>query len=140
MRIVICGSLKFYGEMVQIKEAIEKLGHLAETPVKVRGVNYWAEGRSEMVQKKRRAKRNLRLIDEHFRKIGKADAILVVNETKKRIKNYIGANTFAEMVYAHFLKRKIYLLNPIPNQKYILDEIWAINPAVIGRDLRKIPI
>lgn len=67
-----------------------------------------------------------------------SDAILVVNLDKKGIKNYIGANTFLEIGYAHCLNKKIFFLNPIPEQDYIRDEIKAAEPIVIDQDLTKI--
>ena len=68
-------------------------------------------------------------------KIEKSDAILVVNVTKGDIKNYIGANTFLEIGFAHYIDKKIYLLNEIPNQKYIEDEILAVEPIILNGDL-----
>jgi hypothetical protein len=51
--------------------------------------------------------------------------------TKGDIKNYIGANTFLELGFAHYLNKKIYLLNPIPDQPYIIDEVLTIDPVVL---------
>lgn len=78
----------------------------------------------------------MKLIDEYLGKIDQSDAILVINITKKRIKNYIGANTFLEMGYAYHLKKKIYTLNPLPNQKYILDELLTFDPIVLRGNLK----
>jgi translation elongation factor EF-Ts len=127
MKITICGSIKFYDDMVKIQGQLEKKGHEVFMPVKAAGVDYWAEDNTSRVQ----AKKTLELINEHFFKIEKSDAILVVNITKGDIKNYIGANTFLELGFAHYLGRKIYLLNPIPDQPYIIDEILTIDPVVL---------
>ena len=40
-------------------------------------------------------------------------AVLVYNETKRGIDNYIGANTFVELAMAFSWNRKIFLLNDI---------------------------
>lgn len=84
------------------------------------------------------AKKRYEFIDEHLKKIEKSDAILVVNITKRDIENYIGANTFLEMGFAHYKKRKVFALNPLPNQKYILDEVLTIDPIILNGDLTKI--
>ncbi|MCG2775682.1 MAG: hypothetical protein L6406_08385 [Desulfobacterales bacterium] len=42
-------------------------------------------------------------------------AILVVNPKKYEIDNYIGPNTFAEIAIAFTQRKKIFLLNDIPN-------------------------
>lgn len=76
-------------------------------------------------------------IREHFRKIEKSEAILVLNYAKKGIANYIGGNTFLEMGLAFWLGKKIYLLNPIPQTDY-KTEMYAMQPKVLDGDLGKI--
>ena len=77
------------------------------------------------------------LIKRHYNLVKEADAILVLNEEKKGIKNYIGGNTFLEIGFAHILDKKIYLLNPIPEIAYS-DEIKAVSPIILYGDLTKI--
>lgn len=78
-----------------------------------------------------------RRIREHLHKIEETDAILVVNETQKGIKNYIGANAFLEMGVAFALKKSIYLLNEIPDQPNE-EEIRGLLPIVLHGDLAAI--
>ncbi|MBU0570197.1 hypothetical protein KKB40_05490, partial [Patescibacteria group bacterium] len=85
-----------------------------------------------------KAKKKFELIGEYMDKIEESNAILVVNVAKKEIENYIGANTFLEMGFAHYRKKKIFTLNPIPNQPYIVDELLTIDPTVLNGDLSKI--
>lgn len=51
---------------------------------------------------------------KHFTKITKSDAILVLNFTKNGVENYIGGAAFAEVAVATFLKKRVFLVNPIP--------------------------
>jgi len=134
MKITICGSIKFFDDMVELQEKLEKLGHEVLMPVKAPGVDYWAEDNTARVK----AKKTLELINEHFHKIEKSDAILVVNMTKGDTKNYIGANTFLELGFAHYLGKRIYLLNPIPDQPYIIDEVLTIDPIILGGDVKNL--
>ena len=127
MTITICGSIKFFDEMVDIQKDLEQRDHTVLMPVKAPGVDYWEADNTKRVE----AKKTLELINEHFYKIEKSDAILVVNITKKEIKNYIGANTFLEIGFAHYTGKKIFLLNPIPDQPYIIDEILTVDPIVL---------
>ncbi|PWT76757.1 MAG: hypothetical protein C5B60_03750 [Chloroflexi bacterium] len=131
MKITICGSLKFFDKMLGIQERLEEMGHEVLMPIEVAGLDYWSEDGSLRVT----AKRAQDLISEHFRKIEKSDAVLVVNMTKGDIKNYIGANTFLELGFAHYLGKRIYLLHPIPDQPYILDEVLAIGASVLDGDV-----
>lgn len=134
MTITICGSIKFFDDMVKIQKDLEARGHTVLMPVKADGVDYWAEDNTSRVQ----AKKTLELINEHFHKIEQSDAILVVNMTKKDIENYIGANTFLEIGFAHYRDKKIFLLNPVPDQPYIIDEIQTIDPIVIDGNIDNI--
>lgn len=134
MIITICGSIKFMDDMLSAQKVLEKSGHKIYMPVKAKGVDYWSKDNSSRVI----AKKNLNLIGRHLDHIERSDAILVVNITKGKKKNYIGANTFLEIGFAHYRKKKIYFLNPIPRQSYILDEIQTAEPTVIHGDLSKI--
>ncbi|MBI5732886.1 hypothetical protein HY967_02935 [Candidatus Jorgensenbacteria bacterium] len=134
MTITICGSIKFFEQMLETKNKLEGMGHTVLMPIKADDVDYWSEDNSSRVQ----AKKKFEFISEHMDKIEKSDAILVVNVTKGDIKNYIGANTFLEIGFAHYRDKGIYLLNPIPNHKYIEDEILTVDPIVLNGDLTKI--
>jgi len=134
MKIAICGSLKFYKQMREAEKSLESMGHKVFIPIEVPGLDYWGKDGKKRVE----AKIKLGLVGKHFDKIEKSDAILVVNITKKNIKNYIGANTFLEIGYAHYRKKKIFVLNPLPNQAYIADELLSFNPIVVNGDLSKL--
>lgn len=134
MKITICGSLKFEDKMIEIQKGLEKLGHTVFMPIFLKNIDYWSKDNTSRVK----AKRSLNLIHEHMDKVKESDTILVVNMTKKDINNYIGANTFMEMGFAHYLGKKIYLLNPLPDQPYIKDELEAIDPIILNGDLNKI--
>ena len=134
MKITVCGSLKFFDTMAVIQEQLEEMGHEVFMPIEVPGLDYWSDDGSSRVK----AKRAHDLISEHFRKIERSDAVLVVNVTKSEIKNYIGANTFLELGFAHYLGKRIYLLNPIPDQPYILEEVLAFDARVLDGDVRNL--
>lgn len=134
MTITICSSLKFWDEIQEVKKGLEELGHTVYMPIKAEGVDYWEEDGSKRIA----AKKTQGLISEHMDKIEESDAILVANYTKKEIENYIGANTFLEIGFAHHTGKKIYFLNPIPDQPYIREELEAVEPIVLGGDLSKV--
>lgn len=134
MKIAICGSIKFYNDMLKAQKKLEKLGYTVLMPVKAKGVDYWANDNRARVE----AKKKFEFIGEHFDKIEKSDAVLVVNVTKKEIENYIGANTFLEMGFAYYRKKKIYTLNPLPDQPYIIDELLTFDPTVLNGKLNTI--
>ena len=120
--------------MLDAKTQLEKMGHTVLMPIQVDGVDYWSENNVTRVE----AKKKFELISEHMDKIERSDAILVVNITKGDVTHYVGANTFLEIGFAHYRDKKIYLLNGIPDQKYIEDEMLTVSPIVLNGDLTKI--
>jgi len=72
-----------------------------------------------------------------LKKVAWSDAVLVINYDKNGIKGYIGGNTLMEIGLAFFLKKKIYLLNKIPELSY-KEEILGVKPIIISGDLTKI--
>jgi nucleoside 2-deoxyribosyltransferase len=119
--------------MEQVASSLETLGHKVLLPD---GVKHRRIFDKSFDSKQTKIERDA--IRRHFAEIEKSDAILVCNYTKNNIKNYIGANTFIEMAYAHHTNKPIFCLNKLPNMSYIDDELAAINPMVINGDLEKI--
>ena len=57
------------------------------------------------------------------------------------IENYIGGNTFAEIMVAFFLNKKIFLLNPIPTDERVMvfhEEIEGVSPIILNGNLDRI--
>lgn len=77
-------------------------------------------------------------IREFWNAMQGGDAVLVLNLDKHGIKNYIGGNTLMEIGFAHVLKKKIFLYNPIPDIQFYKSEIEAVQPVIINGDLTKI--
>lgn len=146
MKITLCGSIAFQDEILSVKEKLEKLGHEVEIwplelkdgqgnliPVK----EYYKIRRTANEDKKWVWDRKAEAVLEHFDKVAWSDAILVTNYDKKDVKGYIGGNTLMEMGLAFFLKKKIYLLNQIPELSY-KEEILGVKPIILNGDLTKI--
>jgi len=74
----------------------------------------------------------------HFDEITDSDthAILVLNETKSGVNNYIGANTFAEIAMAFYFGKKIYILHDIFSP--YKDELLAWGAVALNGDLGSI--
>ena len=92
--IVICGSMKFKDKILEINDKLENLGFKTELPKEcIEGIP------------KEKASR------AHFKRIQNedTDAIIVVNCDKNELKNYIGPNSFAEIAFAFYFNKKIFL-------------------------------
>lgn len=133
MKITICGSIAFFDEMMQYKSFLEKTGHEVRAPP----ADMAGENSSPMPVKDYYAARKSSLIRGHFRKVGWADAVLVLNHEKKGIPGYVGANALMEMVVAFHLCKKMFLLNPPPDQP-CREEILGMQPTVLNGDLGRL--
>jgi len=146
MKITICGSIAFQNEINSAKEKLEKLGHEVRLwPLQVKDGNgrlisveeYYKIRRAAANNEKWVWDRKAEAVMEHFEKVAWSDAILVTNYDKKDVKGYIGGNTLMEMGLAFFLKKKIYLLNEVPELPY-KEEILGVKPIILDGDLNKI--
>jgi len=128
--------MQFHREMTQIQLLLEDQGHTVLVP---KDLTVLEQNESYMETDEERISSKIEhdFIREHFRKIEKSDAVLVLNYEKKGIAGYIGGNTFLEMGYAFGLGKKIYLLHPVPEMDYSV-EMHAMKPVVLNGDLGKI--
>lgn len=142
MKISICASIQFTPQIKEIAEELESNGHEVIIPDGadriIRGEITLEEFLTKVGQGEGAdAKIKHDVIRRYFHKIENCDAILVLNFTKKDIKNYIGGNTFLEMGFAHVLNKKIFVYNPLPDMHY-KDELITFQPVVIDGDLGRI--
>ncbi len=147
MKITICGSTAFIGEMEKVAGELETLGHEVKFPPVTKNGEHGEEiPTAQYYQHKKEAagnpdhwiwKHHDEPIRDHFEKVAWSDAILVVNYDKNDIAGYVGPNTLMEMGLAFHLRKPIYLLNPIPNVAWY-EEIMGMGPVVIEGDLKKI--
>lgn len=129
--IVVCGSMTHYSLMSDLKEALEKSGMDVIIPEN-----------EDAFMPKQSNRRNGQLIKNtlsrrYFQLIRRkrVRAILVVNATKNGDENYIGANTFAEIVIATHANKRVYLLNGM-SERY-RDELaaWGAVPLKGNLDI-----
>jgi len=150
MKITLCGSMAFYKKMVSVRDELVNGGHEVKLPEfsleapkqfgggKVVYIGQYIEENGgidafpaghEIWELKRNA------INDHNKKIEWADVILVINEDKRGIKGYVGGNTLIEIGTAFYLKKKIFMLNPVSSELSYKQEIMGMMPVVIDGDL-----
>jgi uncharacterized protein YrzB (UPF0473 family) len=124
-----------YNFIAQIKEKLERKGHIITLP------NSYEEPMKEEEMKKigkiehEEWKSNMIILQTE--KIKQNDAILVLNYEKNNQSNYIGGATFLEIFKAFELNKKVFLMNPIP-ENMLKDEIIGMKPIILNGDLDKI--
>lgn len=126
----------FTEQMLEAKEVLEAMSHT----VFVSGFSDAYIGKSNEEKTKLVLKHKFEndAIRDHWEKIKQSDAILVLNYDRKGIANYIGGNTLMEIGFAYVLRKKIFLLNPIPEIEFYKSEIEAICPTILNGNLSAI--
>ena len=137
MKIVICGSVTFAKEELQLKKDLKKLGHevlvtddlekFAENPeIKL---NY---------EEELRLTKDNDIIRKFFKKIESSDAIMVANYKKNNIEGYLGTNVLMEIGVAYYLDKQIFILNSVGRDQNCSLEIASMDPMIVNGDLSKI--
>jgi len=150
MKITVCGSIAFYEEMEKLKKDLEAKGHEVfipllsnEAPAEMGGgkkiyFGGYVEDNGgidafpadhELWNLKEKA------IRDHYDKIEWCDAIIISNHEKRGIAGYIGGNTLIEIGVAFFLKKPIYILNPISSELSYKQEIYGMKPILLNGDI-----
>lgn len=121
MNIVVCGSMKVKDKIIEIGNVLTKMGHNPMLPVEcLQEVEKIIASRAHMD----------RIVNSEN------EAILIVNETKNGIENYIGPNSFAEIAFGFYFNKKIYLLNDI--YEPYKDELIAWNVIALNGNLENL--
>lgn len=136
MKIALCYSMQHSEKAQEIKQKLEQARHTAF--VSVDTAEYIGKSEEEQEKIKLEWKYKTNILEDYLNVIANSDAILVLNYDKNNIENYIGGNSFLEMGIAYYLKKSIYLLNPIPHIPYYETEIIAMKPIIINNDLTQI--
>lgn len=150
MKITLCGSIAFYQQMEELKYKLEKKGHEVyipllnnEAPKEMGGGKkiYFGQyiedkgGIDAFNQDHKIWDLKEKAIQDHFEKIEWCDAVLVVNYEKKELEGYIGGNTLIEIGLAFYLKKKIYILNPVSSKLSYKQEVYGMKPMFLEGNL-----
>lgn len=135
MVITICMSMLLKHRLADVSDRLRAAGHEPLSPIDTPDFDYHGSTDEQRAQ----LKRDRDLIREHWRKIARSDAILVLNEDLPGRPDYIGGNSFLEMGFAHILELPIYLMQDVPESAY-RSEMLAMDPIVLHGDLSRIPV
>lgn len=128
-KIVVSGSMQFLNDMEKCIVPIEKKGFIGILPDE----DDWSNIKPEEINEYKKM-----VSKKHLDAIASRDTygVLVVNNLKKGIPNYIGANTFAEIAIAFYFEKKIFLLNDI--YEPFEDELLAWGAIPLNGNIEKL--
>ena len=128
--ITICSSVNFYRQVIDIAEQLESEGYdviVPKTALKMKeSGDFDADHHRTWLADPNDYDKKAALMRAHFVEIEKGDVILIVNNEKRGVPNYIGGNVLMEMALAFYLKKPIFLLNDIPTESPFLEEIIGV--------------
>lgn len=133
MKIFVICSKAFYPHVPAYKRVLEEAGHEVFLPNSFDDPG--AEARMKELSDAHHAEWKNGMLRHSMGVIRCSDAVLVVNEPKGGISGYIGGATFLEIYEAYRTYKIIYFLNPIPQDLIITDELNAMSPIILNRDL-----
>jgi hypothetical protein len=139
MKIAIIGSMKFADDMVKIQKQLQDIGHDAVIPV-------GAEPHLTDKDFVDNLDDNLEfcitndIMRRNFHQVADADGVLVLNYKRNGIEGYIGVSALLEMGVAHYLGKKIFLIQKTPsfNDARWAHEVAIMQPTIVHGDLTKI--
>lgn len=119
--IVLCGSMKVKDKILEVEAKLKDMGYNVLLPKEC------MEGLPKVVASRAHFERIVNLEN---------DTVLIVNATKNGIENYIGPNSFAEIAFAFFYNKNIFVLNDFyePYQ----DELEGWNVKELHGDLNNL--
>ncbi|GAA6410847.1 hypothetical protein K040078D81_49640 [Blautia hominis] len=129
--VVICGSMAFYDKMLDVSIYLKNSGISTVVP-KEENFEKASMSEKEFNDFKRRVS------NQYLAKIRESStyAVLVLNQTKRGVPNYIGANTMVEISMAFCWGRPIYLYNGF--YKPLIEELMAWNAICLNEKLDRL--
>lgn len=149
MKIALVGSMIFLDRIQEIKKQLETVGHVVFAPEFTEeelasGADTFMDyiemngGLEKVLPDNEIWKIKEEAIFSFKPKMDEVDAMLVCNFDKGEKKNRIGANTFLEMGYMFFMKKKLYVLYEPPYGDDKIEEVLGMRPTFLYGDLSRL--
>jgi hypothetical protein len=134
--LTICSSASFYRHAVELARQLEAQGFAVLLPHSAKQMRdsgdfdlshyqTWHANPEDYHKK-------TELMRRHFDEVEKGDAVLVINDEKRGVANYIGGNVLMEMSLAFYLRKPIFILNGVPESSMLEEEIRGLEPVLLG--------
>ncbi len=140
--ITICSSAAHYKQVIEIEAQLKKLGFTVKIPksagVMKRTGDFNVDHYKTWYKDAADYKKKTALMKGHFKKVAEGDMVLITNFSKNGLDGYIGGNVLLEMFLAWYLKKPIYIYNPISDKLGIAEEVYGLTPIFINGDLSMI--
>ncbi|MBL8121299.1 hypothetical protein JNM87_00930 [Candidatus Saccharibacteria bacterium] len=141
-KLAVCSSASFYKTVIELSYELEALNIDVVLPKTAQKMKQEGRENDEAIIDWSSSPVGYHgkalLIREHFNEIARCDAVLVTNYEKHGKQNYIGPNVLMEMSTAFFLNKPVYILNDVPTDSPLIDEILGLEPVFLKGDVEKL--
>ena len=142
--IVLCSSANFYQHVCEIADELEQKGFSPIIPLTARKMkktgNFKAEDYRTWHKNPADFYKKTALMNDHFKEVAKADAVLVINDEKHGVAGYIGTNVLMEIAVAYYLNKPIFILNNVSKDSNTYEEIKGMCAKMINGNLQNIKL
>jgi hypothetical protein len=141
MKIMICGSMSFTKEIIDLQNQLRNFGHDVSVPCDVE-LHIEKPGFIDELDKDRKHLIENNIIKKCFDLIADSEAVVFLNLPKNGINGYIGTSSLMEMGLAYYLGKKIYLMHqfPDPNIYRWAHEVASFMPGILNGDVDSLRI
>ncbi|MFA6522241.1 MAG: hypothetical protein WCT24_01450 [Patescibacteria group bacterium] len=135
MKIMLCGSMSFAKEMLDVQAQLSKMGHEvfvpcdAELHVEDSGlIDDLTVDRAHLIENN--------VMKRCFDLLAQSDSVVFLNYPKNGVDGYIGTSSLMEMGLAYYLGKEIFLLfaHPNPEDHRWAHEVASFQPTILHGD------
>ncbi|MEX1111947.1 MAG: hypothetical protein WEC84_00640 [Candidatus Andersenbacteria bacterium] len=136
MKIMICGSMSFAKEMLELQKHLQNFGHAVEVPCDT-DLHIENPDLIDQLEENREHVIENNILRKCFDLLAGSDAVIFLNLPKNGIEGYVGTSSLMELGLAYYLKKKIYLMYPCPDPKEYrwAHEVAVIRPEILNGDI-----
>jgi nucleoside 2-deoxyribosyltransferase len=137
--LTVCSSASFYRHASELAPQLEAQGFEVILPSSVavmkRTGDFDVSHHKTWYANPGDYHKKTQLVRAHLAEVERGDAILVINDEKHGVPDYIGGNVLMEMAVAFYLGKPIFILNGVPKGSMLEEEIIGMEPVLLRGDV-----
>ena len=133
MKIMVCGSMSFAKEMLELQAELRSFDHDVTLPCDTE-LHIEKPGFIDDLNKDREHLIENNIMKRCFDILTESEAVLFLNLPKNGVEGYIGTSSLMEMGLAYYLGKKIYLMypHPDPHNHRWAHEVASFQPIMLN--------
>ncbi len=136
MRIMICGSMTFAEQMLQLQQQLTAFSHQVNVPCDAE-IHRQNSAFIDDLDVNREHLIENDIMRKCFELVAASEAVVFLNLPKNGVDGYIGTSSLIEMGLAYYLNKEIYLMYsyPDPTEHRWAHEVASFQPTVLNGNI-----